>query len=151
MNQTEMKNFRSYRTWIPPTATLLRRNHRLHCGLQPIGRSSGQCLRFEQDAYLFLVDQAEGLTDAQRSELEELAKSQNRTLFWDLFNQSVSPVTSYRIESHTLATSTEPFLKAMNDFSERAEKRARFHELAEYPNISTGRQFATTAARSNRS
>ena len=31
----------------------------------------------------------------------------------------------------------------MNDFSERAEKRARFHELAEYPNISTGRQFAT--------
>jgi hypothetical protein len=57
---------------------------------------------FEQDAYLFLVDQAEGLTDAQRSELEELAKSQNRTLFWDLFNQSVSPVTSYRIESHTL-------------------------------------------------
>jgi hypothetical protein len=23
-------------------------------------------------------------------------------------------------------------------FSERAEKRARFHELAEYPNISTG-------------
>jgi hypothetical protein len=57
---------------------------------------------FEQDAYLFLVDQAEGLTDAQRSELEELAKSQNRTLFWELFNQSVSPVTSYRIESHTL-------------------------------------------------
>ena len=30
----------------------------------------------------------------------------------------------------------------MNDFSERAEKQARFHELAEYPNISTGRQFA---------
>ena len=57
---------------------------------------------FEQDAYLFLVDQAQGLTDAQRSELEELAKSQNRTLFWELFNQSVSPVTSYRIESHTL-------------------------------------------------
>lgn len=30
----------------------------------------------------------------------------------------------------------------MNDFSERAAKRARFHELAEYPNISTGRKFA---------
>jgi len=35
----------------------------------------------------------------------------------------------------------------MNDFSERAEKRARFHELAEYPNISTGRQFAIRQAR----
>jgi hypothetical protein len=26
----------------------------------------------------------------------------DREAFWDLFNKSVSPLTSYRIESHTL-------------------------------------------------
>ena len=54
------------------------------------------------DAYLYLVDQAEGLTDEQRIELGQLAQLSDREAFWDLFNKSVSPLTSYRIESHTL-------------------------------------------------
>jgi hypothetical protein len=57
---------------------------------------------FEHDAYLYLVDQAEGLTDEQRIELGQLAELSDRDAFWDLFNKSVSPLTSYRIESHTL-------------------------------------------------
>ena len=57
---------------------------------------------FERDAYLYLVDQAEGLTDAQRIELEQLAKLSDRKEFWMLFNQSVSPITTYRIETHNL-------------------------------------------------
>jgi hypothetical protein len=57
---------------------------------------------FERDAYLYLVDQAEGLTDAQRIELEQLAKSPDREGFWMLFNQCVSPITTYRIETHNL-------------------------------------------------
>ena len=57
---------------------------------------------FERDAYLYLVDQAEGLTDAQRIELVQLAELPDREPFWDLFKASVSPLTSYRIESHTL-------------------------------------------------
>jgi hypothetical protein len=103
MNQTEMKNFRSYRTWIPADSNSAEGGitvYTVACNLSDGVQAN--VFSFEQDAYLFLVDQAEGLTDAQRSELEELAKSQNRTLFWDLFNQSVSPVTRYRIESHTL-------------------------------------------------
>jgi hypothetical protein len=56
---------------------------------------------FEHDAYLYLVDQAEGLTDEQRIELGQLAELPDRQAFWTLFNESVSPLTSYRIESHT--------------------------------------------------
>jgi hypothetical protein len=54
---------------------------------------------FETDAYLYLVDQAEGLTDAHRIELEQLAKLPDREAFWMLFNQCVSPITTYRIET----------------------------------------------------
>ena len=57
---------------------------------------------FEHDAHLYLVDQAEGLTDEQRIELGQLAELSDREAFWDLFNKAVSPLTSYRIESHTL-------------------------------------------------
>ena len=57
---------------------------------------------FEHDAYLYLVDQAEGLTDQQHIELRQLAELPDREAFWMLFNESVSPLTSYRIESHTL-------------------------------------------------
>jgi hypothetical protein len=47
-------------------------------------------------------NQAEGLTDEQRIELGQLAELSDRKAFWDLFNESVSPLTGYRIESHTL-------------------------------------------------
>ena len=57
---------------------------------------------FENDAYLYLVDQAEGLTDQQRIGLIQLAALPDREAFWTLFDQSVSPLTSYRIETHTL-------------------------------------------------
>jgi hypothetical protein len=98
---------------------------------------------FEHDAYLYLVDQAEGLTDEQRIELGQLAELSDRDAFWDLFNASVSPLTSYRIESHTLQAAAQPF-QGMNDFgSERAAKAARFRELAKkHANIATGRHFA---------
>jgi hypothetical protein len=49
-----------------------------------------------------LLIQAEGLTDEQRIELGQLAELPDREAFWTLFNESVSPLTSYRIESHTL-------------------------------------------------
>jgi hypothetical protein len=48
------------------------------------------------------VDQAEGLTDAQRIELEQLAKLPDREAFWTFFNQCISPITTYRIETHNL-------------------------------------------------
>jgi hypothetical protein len=44
----------------------------------------------------------EGLTEAQRIELEQLAKLPDREAFWTLFNQCVSPITTYRIEAHNL-------------------------------------------------
>jgi hypothetical protein len=33
----------------------------------------------------------------------------DREAFWDLFNKSVSPLTNYRIESHTLQLQPNPF------------------------------------------
>jgi hypothetical protein len=38
--------------------------------------------------YLYLVDQAEGLTDEQRIELGQLAKLPDREAFWTLFNEA---------------------------------------------------------------
>jgi hypothetical protein len=99
----KMNSSTSYRTWIGSNdnsesgITLYTVACQLSDGLQ------ANVFSFETDAYLFLVDQAEGLTDAQRIELEELIQlTEDREAFWDLFNASVSPVTSYRIESHTL-------------------------------------------------
>jgi hypothetical protein len=48
---------------------------------------------FKNDAYLYLVDQAEFLTDEQRIELGQLAEVPDREAFWTLFNESVSPLT----------------------------------------------------------
>ena len=45
---------------------------------------------------------AEGLTDEHRIELGQLVELPDRQAFWTLFHESVSPLTSYRIESHTL-------------------------------------------------
>jgi hypothetical protein len=107
--QTEMNNFKGYRTWIPADhnpsnrITLFTVACSLSTGIQ------ADVFAFEADAYLYLVDQAEGLNDSQRIELEQLAKSPDRQAFWDLFNQLVSPVTSYRIESHTLQLQRELF------------------------------------------
>jgi hypothetical protein len=42
------------------------------------------------------------LTEAQRIELEQLAKLPDREAFWTLFSQCVSPITTYRIEAHNL-------------------------------------------------
>jgi hypothetical protein len=53
---------------------------------------------FKNDAYIYLVDQAEGLTDEQWIEFGQLAELPDREAFWALFNESVSPLTSYRIE-----------------------------------------------------
>jgi hypothetical protein len=50
----------------------------------------------------------EGPND-ERAELKELAKLPNRVAFWALFNQVVSPTTSYRIESYTLQLQSELF------------------------------------------
>jgi hypothetical protein len=108
--QTEMNNFKSYRTWIPADSntvegriTLFTVACYLTAGIQ------ADVFSFERDAYLYLADQAEGLTDAQRAELEQLAQSSNYEAFWDLFNQLVRPVTDYRIESHVLQLQRELF------------------------------------------
>ena len=108
--QTEMNNFKSYRTWIPADSNTVEGRITLYTvacyltdGIQ------ADVFSFESDAYLYLADQAEGLTDAQRAELELLAKSSNYEAFWDLFNQLVSPVTNYRIESHVLQVQRELF------------------------------------------
>ena len=98
-----MNNSKSHRTWIQSD------DNNSHGGITvytvACNLSEGiqaDVFAFEHDAYLYLVDQAEGLTDAQRSELVQLAELPVREPFWDLFNASVSPLTSYRIESHTL-------------------------------------------------
>ena len=97
-----MNNSTSYRTWIESNdnsdggITVYSVACYLSQGLQ------ADVFAFEHDAYLYLVDQAEGLTDAQRIELEQLAELPDREAFWTLFNQCVSPITTYRIESHTL-------------------------------------------------
>jgi hypothetical protein len=105
-----MNNSQSYRTWVPAAGNTVEGGitvYTVACNLSD--GIQANVFAFETDAYLFLVDQAEGLTDPQRTELEQIAKSQDRTLFWDLFYQSVSPVTSYRIESHTLHLQPELF------------------------------------------
>ena len=98
-----MNNSKSHRTWIQSD------DNNSHGGITvytvACNLSEGiqaDVFAFEHDAYLYLVDQAEGLTDAQRIELLQLAELPGREPFWDLFNASVSPLTSYRIESHTL-------------------------------------------------
>ena len=97
-----MNSSTSYRTWIgfndnsDGGITVYTVACQLSDGLQ------ANVFSFETDAYLFLVDQAEGLTDEQRIELGQLAELPDREAFWTLFNESVSPLTSYRIESHTL-------------------------------------------------
>jgi|ERR1700730_12287682 hypothetical protein len=102
-SKIKMNSSTSYRTWVgfndnsAGGITVYSVACYLSEGLQ------ANVFSFETDAYLFLVDQAEGLTDAQRIELEQLTKlPEDREAFWDLFNASVSPLTSYRIESHTL-------------------------------------------------
>jgi hypothetical protein len=97
-----MNNSKSYRTWIKSDdnsdsgITVYSVACYMSQGLQ------ADVFAFERDAYLYLIDQAEGLTDEQRIELGQLAELSDREAFWDLFNKSVSPLTSYRIESHTL-------------------------------------------------
>ena len=97
-----MNNSKSYRTWIESNdnsdagITVYSVACYLSQGIQ------ADVFAFERDAYLYLVDQAEGLTDAQRIELEQLAKLPDREAFWILFNQYVSPITTYRIETHNL-------------------------------------------------
>jgi hypothetical protein len=59
-------------------------------------------LHSEMTRTSILLTQAEGLSDEQRIKLGQLAELPDREAFWDLFNESVSPPTSYRIESHTL-------------------------------------------------
>ena len=98
----KMNSSTSYRTWIgfndnsEGGITVYSVGCYLSQGLQV------DVLAFEHDAYLYLVDQAEGLTDEQRTELGQLAELSDREAFWDLFNKAVSPLTSYRIESQTL-------------------------------------------------
>jgi hypothetical protein len=97
-----MNDSKSYRTWIKsddnsdPGITVYSVACYLSQGIQ------ADVFAFERDAYLYLVDQAEGLTDAQRIELEQLAKLPDREAFWMFFNQCVSPITTYRIETHSL-------------------------------------------------
>ena len=97
-----MNSSTSYRTWIgfndnsDSGITVYTVACYLSGGLQ------ANVFSFETDAYLFLVDQAEGLTDERRIELGQLVELPDREAFWTLFNESVSPLTSYRIESHTL-------------------------------------------------
>ena len=97
-----MNNSKSYRTWIKSDdnsdsgITVYSVACYMSQGLQ------ADVFAFEPDAYLYLVDQAEGLTDAQRIELEQLAKLPDREAFWIYFNQCISPITTYRIETHSL-------------------------------------------------
>jgi hypothetical protein len=104
-----MNNSKSYRTWIKSNdnsdagITMYSVACYMSQGLQ------ADVFAFEPDAYLYLVDQAEGLTDPQRIELEQLAKLPDREAFWMLFHQCVSPLTSYRIESHTLQLQSNLF------------------------------------------
>src|SRR6478736_1240599 len=97
-----MNNSKSYRTWIKSDdnsdagITVYSVACYLSQGIQ------ADVFAFERDAYLYLVDQAERLTDAQRIELGQLAKLPDREAFWMLFNQCVSPITTYRIETHNL-------------------------------------------------
>src|SRR5258708_40327291 len=98
-----MNNSKSHRTWIQSD------DKNSHGGITvytvACNLSEGiqaDVFAFEHHAYLYLVDQAEGLADAQRIELVRLAELLDREPFWDLFNASASPLTSYRIESHTL-------------------------------------------------
>ena len=90
-----MSSSTSYRTWIgfndnsDGGITLYSLACYLSQGLQV------DVFAFKHDAYLYLVDQAEGLTDEQRIELGQLAELPDREAFWMLFNESVSPLTSY--------------------------------------------------------
>ena len=141
--QTKMNSSTSYRTWIgfndnsaEGGITVYTVACYLSEGLQ------ADVFAFENDAYLYLVDQAEGLTDEQRIELGQLAELPDREAFWTLFNES-------RLAAHQLPDrithppiAAQPF-QGMNDFeSERAAKAARFRQLAEHANIATGRHFA---------
>jgi hypothetical protein len=102
-SKIKMNSSTSYRTWIgfndnsAGGITV----YNVACYLSE-GGLQADVFAFENDAYLYLVDQAEGLTDKQRDELSQLAALPDREIFWTLFNESVSPLTSYRIESHTL-------------------------------------------------
>ena len=102
-SKIKMNSSTSYRTWIgfndnsAGGITV----YSVACYLSE-GGLQADVFAFENDAYLYLVDQAEGLTDEQRIELVQLAELPDREAFWTLFNESVSPLTSYRIESHTL-------------------------------------------------
>jgi hypothetical protein len=97
-----MNDSKSYRTWIKSDdnsdseITVYSVACYMSQGLQ------ADVFAFERDAYLYLVDQAEGLTDAQRIELEQLARLPDREAFCTFFNQCISPITTYRIETHNL-------------------------------------------------
>jgi hypothetical protein len=79
---------------------------------------------FENDAYLYLVDQAEGLTDEQRIELGQLAELPDWEALWKLFNESFSPLTSYRIESHTFQMQPN-LLKPWTISNQNAQRKLR--------------------------
>ena len=98
-----MNSSTSYRTWIGfnDNSEGGINVYSVACYLSE-GGLQADVFAFEHDAYLYLVDQAEGLTDEQRIELGKLTELPDREAFWALFHKSVSPLTSYRIESHTL-------------------------------------------------
>ena len=89
-----MSSSTSYRTWIGF-------NDNSEGGITVYSVACYLSQGLQLDVFAF-VDQAEGLTDEQRIELGQLAELSDRKKFWDLFNKSVSLLTSYRIESHTL-------------------------------------------------
>jgi hypothetical protein len=141
IDQTEMNNFKSYPTWIKSDdnsdagITVYNVACYLSQGIQNV-------FAFERDAYLDLVDQAEGLTDAQRIELEELAKLPDREAFWMLFNQCVSPITIYRIETHNLQCSQTSSRHERFRIRTRSESYALPAARKEARKHATGRHFA---------
>ena len=130
-----MNNSKSYRTWIQSDDNNSHGGNTVHSvacylsqGLQV------DVLAFKNDAYLYLVDQAEGLTDEQRIELGQLAELPDPQAFWT--RDAVVEQLPDRI-THP-ATAAQPF-QGMNNFeTERAAKAARFRQLAEkHANIAT--------------
>jgi hypothetical protein len=93
-------------------------------------------------AYAWVAENAEGPSDDTRAELLQLVDQSDFAAFWDLLDQSTDD-NGYAIRVSHASTTTQFFFD-MNDFeSQRAEKSARFRELAEkHENISTGRHFA---------
>src|SRR6202162_1660648 len=108
-SKIKMSSSTSYRTWIgfndnsEGGITVYSVACYLSQGLQV------DVFAFKNDAYLYLVDQAEGLTDEQRIDLGHLAELPDREAFWMLFNASVSPLTSLPDRITHPEIDTQPF------------------------------------------